>query len=507
MLLLPISDENPTQRRPFVTHTLLAVNVLVYLIGLLTGTSEQIFQKFGLVPNNFHFFNLVSSQFIHAGILHLAGNMLFLWIFGDNVEDRLGRGWYLLMYLASGAAGAIGHAIAVAGTEIAQVPLGGASGAISGVLAAYMIFYPNQPVRIFYLILLYPGFFHVRALWVIGVFAGQQVLMIALTRGHDHVAYWAHLVGFIVGAGFALADRWVNGMPAETLAAGAGWKPWRSGRGTSSASRIFRAPPAIPPMELPPAPSFEVPMARVAEGWAVLRADDALVDVSALSAVVARVTGEPVVDAARRIRSTRGVLARGLTVEKARATRDLLKAARGPAAFLVDETAAPPFPPAAAASSAAAGPPGFQFDMADGGKWTVPWNRVVAVFAARLDRRAPAPASGTKLYTRAMERFIETTLVDVITRNPEGRIRLAQDTERFGPAARDESTAEMQAFCSSILRHRGAVPLNNGVAVVAGKGSWGYLRFSGEGDYEDYAWWLFQLISARSSVGKRAWIE
>lgn len=497
MLLLPVADDNPTQRRPVLTQAILAINIAVWALGYFIGGQDEMFRIFGLVPSEFSFIRLITSQFIHAGFFHLAGNMLFFWIFADNVEDRFGRAWFLLMYLASGAAGAIAHALAVSGTETAHLPLGGASGAISGVLAAYLIFYPNQPVRIFYLVFLYPGFFSVRALWVIGVYAGQQVLMIMVTGGHDNVAYWAHLGGFGAGLAFALADRMKRGLPEEILPAGEGWRS-RIGKQPSTATRIFKrlGPEAFvqpPRAELPP---IEVPFARVAEGWTVLRADDSLADVSAVAALVSRATGEPVADVSRRIRATRGVLARGLAPEVANRLVEALRAAGGPPAFVVDEVSAGPLPAPAAAASAAAGPDGFVFEMADGGTWAVPWSRVAAVYVARLDRRAPA--AGTSALAGMTERFIETTLVDVVTRDPDGRIRLAQDAERLGASASPSSTPEMRAFCSSILRFRGSIPVNNGVSVAAGRGHWGYLAFPGEGDYEDYAWWLTQLIRARA---------
>ncbi len=496
MLLLPISDDNPTQRRPVLTQAILAINIAVWFVGFVTGTGEDIFRTFGLVPAEFSFLKLFTSQFIHAGFFHLAGNMLFFWIFADNVEDRLGRGWFLLMYLGSGAVGDIAHCLSVAGTETAHIPLGGASGCISGVLAAYLIFYPNQPVRIFYLILLYPGFFSVRALWVIGVFAAQQVLMIMVSKGHDSVAYWAHLGGFGAGLAFALADRWKRGLPEEILPAGEGWRR-RVGPQPSTATRIWKRlgpETAVPPPRRPDLPPIEVPYLRAATGWTVLRADDSITDVSAVASLVSRITGEPAAEASRRIRATRGVVARGLAGGTAQRLVDAVRAAGGPAVFAVDEAAAGSLPPPAAAASAAAGPDGFVFEMADGGTWAVPWARVAAVYVARLDRRADSPGAAG-----LTERFIETTLVDVVTRDPEGRIRLAQDTERFGASAPQSCTREMQAFCSSILQFRGSVPVNNGVSVAAGRGNWGYLRFAAEGDYEDYAWWLTQLIRARSA--------
>ncbi|NUN51106.1 MAG: rhomboid family intramembrane serine protease, partial [Candidatus Brocadiae bacterium] len=286
MLLLPIADDNPTRRPPVVTRALLGISVALWLFGTATGLQRGIFYTLGLVPADFHFLNLVTSQFIHSGIFHLAGNMLFFWIFADNVEDRLGRPWFLFMYLTSGAVGALAHCLFVSGTD-AQLPLGGASGAISGVMGAYLVFYPRQPIRIFYLIFIFPGVFHARALWVVGLYGLQQVLAILLTGGTGSgVAYWAHLGGFAAGLAFAGFDRLRGGLPHDV-----------SGN------------PAEIPWALKISP--DVPVEHPGGGWAVLRADDALADESGSAGVVARVTGEARRGITRRLRRTRGVVAHG----------------------------------------------------------------------------------------------------------------------------------------------------------------------------------------------------
>ncbi|MBI2920527.1 MAG: rhomboid family intramembrane serine protease [Planctomycetes bacterium] len=496
MVLIPFADDNPTARKPLVTWWILGVNVALWALGLASGREEALVMNWGLIPSRFQFSDLITSQFVHGGLLHLLGNMLFFWVFGDNVEDRLGRAWYLFVYLTAGAVGALVHGLAVAGTPAADLPLVGASGAISGAMAAYLVFYPHQPIRIFWFVLLYGGVFHVRALWVIGVYAGLQVVNVALAGADGGgVAYWAHIGGFLTGLAFAGYDRYTRGMPEEILA------PLRTRRGA-----LAQAPPA--PAPRPVDFEQEIPLALMPAGYSVIRADDALADVSTIGRTIAAHTGEPYSDSTRRIRRTRGVLARGLPRERALALKQALADAHSLPALVVDEHQAPPLPPPAAAASAACGAEGFVFDMPDGTKWSIPWSRVLAVFSARLDRRAPARQDAANIYTRMMDRTIETTLVDVVTRNPMGRIRLGQDRERFGPAAVDRSTPEMEAFCASILKSRGAVPVNNGVAVAAGRGIWGYLRFHSEPEYEDYAWWLFQIIRVRSGGGAPgSWLE
>ena len=213
--MIPLRDANPVRSTPIVNRLLLAVNLAVWIyIVYLTrqpGAMEAFFDRYSFDWLEFTrrissgdlgvatFVLLVSHMFLHGGWLHVLGNMLYLWIFGDNVEDRFGSAQYLVFYLLCGIVAAIGQGL------VSPSPMVGASGAIAGVLAAYLVMYPTARVST----LVFLGFFitivELPALIVIGMFIVLQVIEgVAELRlaGHaatQQVAYFAHIFGFVAG--------------------------------------------------------------------------------------------------------------------------------------------------------------------------------------------------------------------------------------------------------------------------------------------------------------------
>lgn len=162
--------------------------------------------EYGFRPAAPQLEDLFTSMFLHGGLSHLAGNMVFLWIFGDNVEARLGRFWYAVSYLAAGVAGSLAHGVLAAGS---QLPMVGASGAISGVMGCYFLFFPLNRVR--FLVLLPPFFLRIVAInarWVIGGYLVLDSVVPVLLGSQGPVAYGAHLGGFALGFVMAQAARW-----------------------------------------------------------------------------------------------------------------------------------------------------------------------------------------------------------------------------------------------------------------------------------------------------------
>jgi len=248
-MFLPIGDTpNPRRFTPWVTWGLIAVNVAVYVFvtfqlmarpvnpkdpnlleylrNLITSLPPGISPRavlaqtsaydvfvfaHGYKPGAPELLDLFTSMFLHGGLLHLAGNMLFLWIYGDNVEHRLGRIGYLVVYLATGVVATLSYGI-FAGDSM--IPLVGASGAISGVLGLYFLLFPRNNVKVF--VFLFPLFFNVFLLparWVLGFFVVVDNLLPILVSADSSVAYGAHLGGFVGGlavaaAGERLAWRW-----------------------------------------------------------------------------------------------------------------------------------------------------------------------------------------------------------------------------------------------------------------------------------------------------------
>lgn len=218
----PIRDVNPTSRRPVVTQALIVANVIMFipvLYALLTGDEalyEWIMLYFGLIPSHMlaltDLHALITSMFTHADIFHILGNMVFLHIFGDNVEDVMGRATYLFFYLFWGLA-AIGlHTLIclLFSPWMLDVPLVGASGAISGVIGAYVVLFPRA--RILTAVFGYYGYYsttEIRALHYVAIWFIFQLVygLLALGLPFLSVAYWAHIGGFLAGVLVALPFR------------------------------------------------------------------------------------------------------------------------------------------------------------------------------------------------------------------------------------------------------------------------------------------------------------
>ena len=212
--MLPIRDDNPTRTFPFVNVTLIGINILVFLIQLAGNSNPAaLFHKFGLVPIEITrgvdigfptiqpvYLTFLTSIFVHAGFAHILGNMLYLWIFGDNIEDRMGHLRYLIFYLLAGFGASSIHILFSPSSEIPTV---GASGAISGVLGAYIVLFPRAKVVALVLF----GFFYrlvrVNALIILGIWIVYQLLFGLLSLGArgsaGGTAWFAHIGGFIVG--------------------------------------------------------------------------------------------------------------------------------------------------------------------------------------------------------------------------------------------------------------------------------------------------------------------
>ena len=222
--MIPLKDDLPTRSAPAVTVALIAINVLVFLYqaslqidGGGEGAAQAFAMEFGLVPCRLTgacqmagdlpspLFTVFSSMFLHGSFFHIAGNMLYLWIFGNNVEDTLGHVRYLLFYLASGVAAA---ALQTVVDPHSRVPMIGASGAISGVLGAYLLLFPHAKV----LTLVIFGFFwrllSIPALVVLGFWMVVQLVngLGSLGAGGG-VAWFAHIGGFIAGMGLVWVVR------------------------------------------------------------------------------------------------------------------------------------------------------------------------------------------------------------------------------------------------------------------------------------------------------------
>ncbi len=211
--MIPLKDDNPTINKPIIRNYILVTCIIVFIFQIISPSyqSGEIFFSYGLIPSvllgteqlpqDLYVIpataTIFTSMFMHGGFMHLIGNMLYLWIFADNIEDDLGRTKFIIFYLLSGVGAAMAQVFADVNS---QVPMIGASGAIGGILGAYLINYPNSRV----LVLIPLGFFSqiikIKALYVLGFWFVLQFINSSLSSGAaGGVAYAAHIGGFITG--------------------------------------------------------------------------------------------------------------------------------------------------------------------------------------------------------------------------------------------------------------------------------------------------------------------
>jgi membrane associated rhomboid family serine protease len=216
VVIIPLYDEDPLERKmtPFVTYGLIAINVVVFLFELtLTPTADADFiRTFGLVPAALRdlwppgtfppVLTFFTYPFLHGGWVHIGGNMLFLWVFGDNVEDAVGHGRFVLFYALCGVAGGVAYVLSV---PTSMAPLEGASGAIAGVVAAYLMLRPCAKIEMF--VFVFPV--AMAAYWVLTAWIVLQVIHV-LGHSDDSVAWWAHVGGLTAGALLILGMRRPN---------------------------------------------------------------------------------------------------------------------------------------------------------------------------------------------------------------------------------------------------------------------------------------------------------
>lgn len=212
--MIPLKDKNPTRLIPYVNISIIVVNVLVFAYELSQGSAiDQFIRRFAVIPNDFvssfgaHGLSLLplrtlfTSMFLHAGWLHLVGNMLYLWVFGDNIEDKLGHVRYIIFYIVCGV---VSSALYVYVDPHSVVPTIGASGAISGVLGAYVLLFPKARVLTVIPIFIFLQFVELPAILVLGLWFVLQLFSGLASLGQQTaegggIAWWAHIGGFATG--------------------------------------------------------------------------------------------------------------------------------------------------------------------------------------------------------------------------------------------------------------------------------------------------------------------
>jgi len=202
--MIPLRDVIPSRTTPYITITIIALNAVAwfYEITLPQHDLDVFLQTFGVVPASFSAPTLITSMFLHGSWMHVIGNMWYLWIFGDNVEDRVGHGRFVVFYLLCGVAAALGQ---TAIDPSSTLPTIGASGAIAGVMGAYFVLYPKSRVLTLVPLVIYYEIFEVPAIFLLGfwflmqLFSAGAIAVTASTHGSGGVAFMAHVAGFLVG--------------------------------------------------------------------------------------------------------------------------------------------------------------------------------------------------------------------------------------------------------------------------------------------------------------------
>jgi len=218
--MIPLRDVIPSRTTPYITVTIIVLNALAWLfeLSLPPDVLNQFLAVYGVVPRYLSAPTLITSMFLHGSWMHVIGNMWYLWIFGDNVEDRVGHGRFIVFYLLCGIAAALGQ---VAMDPLSTLPTIGASGAIAGVMGAYFVLYPQSRVLtlipwIFLQVVELPAIILLGFWFLIQLFSAGTIAVTASTHGSGGVAFAAHVVGFVVGIVGVFVfrkrqvDRWVD---------------------------------------------------------------------------------------------------------------------------------------------------------------------------------------------------------------------------------------------------------------------------------------------------------
>ena len=459
-MFIPIGDENPTERKPFVNYAFIGINIVVFVLQALSPPEATL--RWSIVPAHLEWTTVFTSMFLHADLLHLGFNMLFLWIFGDNVEDRLGHVGYTVFYVFCGIAAAVAH---IAGDPTSQLPTLGASGAVSGVMGAYIVFYPRAHVKTFiWLGILYADVVRIPAFIWVGIWIVEQIVLNALAPvgGGGGVAYLAHIGGFGAGAAIAGATLLVlKNLPASR-------KREVDLDARPSDRRIFQ------PVDRDHGIEF---VDDSGDGYSVLRLRDDPNDVAPISTVVAAVTGESSFDVVDRLVVTRGLIARSIPREAAaRIQRDLHTAGIPAAIILHNKSNFAPVPTTVDSAS---------------------WDGRAIRFRAG-DQVVSVPWSGAFLFVGA--RIDGAAIIDVfVNRKSAYRIKdlRAVALRQVDSDGRSETASDIAGFARAAVERASGAAINDWIRSVAKGGDGARLDFRTADNYDDYVFWLYNLILAQ----------
>ncbi len=462
-MFIPIGDDQPGVRTPVVNYALIALNLLVFLVLCFPHPREPVMVSYALTPDHLRWPQLFTALFLHANLMHVLGNMLFLWIFGRRVEERMGHVGYAFFYIVCGMAAWFLHIVT---TDAPEIPALGASGAVSGAIGAYLVLHPRARIKVFIWFYFFADVILVPAFLWIGLWILEQVYFASLGLGG--VAYTAHLGGFAAGAALGglalLAERLMGKKRPEPVL---------------SIDEPRTAEPRHPFAPVGTDPEIEF-LDGSFDRYSVVTLWDAAARASDLAVLAAPLSGEAPDAIAARIAATRGVIVRGIPRATAEQLRRELTGRGVPAAIVADAPGNQPPAPVPVESAS----------------WD---DRVLRLRAG--NQIVPLPWSAPFLFVGAAaagETFIDLfaggrTAFRIVERPgvPFTRIDIAR---------RSEVSTDLAGLARSIQDARRGAGCNEGIAVLAQAGALGWLAFRTAAEYDDYLFWTYNLARFKSSI-------
>jgi membrane associated rhomboid family serine protease len=495
-MILPIGDVQKPERTPIINYAFIGINVFVFLFiqPNLSGNRylvEEFFQDYAFIPAQFSLLTMLYSMFMHADLFHLGGNMLFLWIAGDNVEDRMGKFGYAIFYLTCGYAATLAHYALDMGSDI---PTLGASGAIAGVLGAYFLLCPRNQVKVFYWLWFYIGVFYISARVAVGFWFLEQLLFFALgyfAKGTG-IAFDAHLGGIIFGflatlalielrvvkpyvateryrAVFRRATPFGTGYGGGQYTPGPGaYEQYSRERGLFTDQGTQRADWIS---DAYAAPAYTPQWQQQAAGLYTVIAHKPISDrIGEMAPVAAAALNITPPEAASLLSQNYGVIARGVPSEMAQSLQaGLAQLGVQVSALRGDNTI--DLPPIQELRTLT--PTSMNFTL-------------------YLDR-----FSLTKKYEEIFliicGQVAGVVTVDVYTYQPWARFRVCEGSRVF-----EHSTpSNIRSIMMRMLSARN-IPVNRGVKVLVDGGEWAGVSYASQEDFDRYCYWLIQVVNAKN---------
>lgn len=508
-MILPIGDVQRPDKVPFVNYAFLAANIFVFFflqigIGSFASTNAYInyLRKWAFTPEFFYestwkyLPTVFYSMFMHADIWHLFGNMLFLWIAGDNIEGRLGHIGYFFFYVTAGVVATLVHYLFNTASDIPSL---GASGAISGVIGAYFILCAKNRIKVFYWIWFYIGVILVPARLAIGFWIFEQAIYALLERTGAvvGVAVWAHIGGLVFGLALIFLLKIIKIVTPQEVAVT--YKSYK--RPTAFFTRRHAPPPRA--WESPyakysrqrdlfgPGPSAQAPPAfGTTQAGAIPMAGSTGADFTVIALKPWQANYEGVVDAvatamalpfstvSQRLGNKSGVLATQLDAARA---KDLVEKLRqsGTPALALGKADLLDLPPTYSVDNVVVNTAGFT--LYSGGRGlSKSYRDIFLVICGLVEGAGPAAP--------------KPVVVDILLFEPWTRFRLAEGAgaSPFSQAANIRSTA-MQ-----MMHHGGNLPVNRGIRTLLDGGDWTPVTFSSFEEFDRYSYWLVQVVNSKN---------